>query len=161
VRKIPLIGVIVVVALITVYWTTRPYTDNGAVQIDCSTFSAVEAGLDSLGQGSGHENARIEVFDGAGTVIFTRTFVSSPGNDRKGLIRTELYDTAPKFNPITVMGTRLASHGLSEVATVIGTGSCAGLMTVSACLALSANAIGGNMPFAILGIGQGLAICHA
>ncbi len=98
--------------------------------------------------GSGTEQVRIDVFDGAGTVIYTVTFSNALATYAAGLIDTTAYSTAPQYNPITVVVTSLAGNDLPEVSTVIGTGSCAGLPTYgNACIALTPDAVVGDMPF--------------
>ena len=150
-RKLLVVGLLLVVSLAGVFSVAHANTYDGTVQITCTDFNASGTGADTLDRdntGQGQEHVRIDVFDGAGTVLYSLTFSNFLGTYIAGLITTVPYTTAPQFNPITVKVTSLAGNGLPEVATVIGTGSCAGLATFGSCIALTADAVVGDMPFA-------------
>ncbi len=151
IRRFFLIGMVLVISLAGVFSVANANTYNGTVQITCTDFTAAGTGSDILDRdntGVGQEQVRIDVFDGAGTVIYTLTFSNALATYPPGLIHTTLYSVAPQYNPITVKVTSLAGNELPEELAIIGTGSCAGLPTYgNACIALTPDAVVGDLPF--------------
>ncbi|MFN8560512.1 MAG: hypothetical protein U0703_02510 [Anaerolineae bacterium] len=150
-RKFLIIGVVLVVSLAAVFSAALAHTYNGTVEITCTDFTAAGTGSDVLDRdntGAGEESLRIDVTDGAGTLIYTLSFANTLGTYSAGLINTTPYTTAPQYNPITVKITSLAGNSLPEVVQTLGQGNCAGLPTYGGtCLPLTADAVVGDMPF--------------
>ncbi len=151
-RKIWIISALLLLSSLFVFSTASAHTYNGTVQITCTDFTAAGTGADVLDRdntGVSQESVRIDVFDGAGTVIYTFSFQASLMSYAGGLINTTAYTTAPQYNPITLKVTSLAGNGLEEEVQILATGNCAGLPTFgNTCLPLTANAVVGDMPFA-------------
>ncbi|MEO8394317.1 MAG: hypothetical protein ABI700_15100 [Chloroflexota bacterium] len=151
-RKILIVGVLLLALVGAVFSTVFAHTYNGTVAITCTDFTAAGTGSDVLDRdntGTGKESIRIDVLDGAGTVLYTLSFTNALGSYSGGLINPTPYTTAPQFNPISVVVTSLAGNDLPEVSQTLGTGNCAGLPTFgNTCLPLTSDTVVGDMPFA-------------
>lgn len=104
-------------------------TYNGTVQFTCTGVDATDTGshvLDRDNTGSGEEALRVEVTDGAGTVIFRRDYQNALGTYSSG-IGDFAYSRAPQYNPITFTLISKAGNGLPEQVDVVATGECPGL----------------------------------
>jgi hypothetical protein len=155
-----IIGTMLVMSLVFFVSAAFAQTYNGTVDITCTDFTAAGTGphvLDRDNTGSGLEAVRIDVTDGAGTLLYTLTFGNVLGSYAGGMIGTTAYTTAPQSNPITVTVTSLAGNGLPEQATVIGQGTCDSLLipatppappTQTICLSpVPDGSVIGEMPF--------------
>ncbi|MEP7291547.1 MAG: hypothetical protein ABI835_07170 [Chloroflexota bacterium] len=151
-HRLLLVGILAVVSMAALFSTAFAHTYNGIVEISCTAFNASGTGSDVLDRdntGTGQEQVRIDVVDGAGTLLYTLTFEASLSSYSGGLIPPTNYTAAPQYNPISVIVTSLEGNGLPEVVEVLGTGNCAGLPTFGAsagCIAYS-GAVMGDMPF--------------
>ena len=106
----------------------------GTAQFTCTTFTAAGTGasiLDRDNTGAGQESLRIDVKDGAGTLLYTLTFQNALGSYTGGLINTTAYVTAPSFNPITMTLTSLAGNSLPQQVDFTAQGTCPGLPTAN------------------------------
>jgi hypothetical protein len=135
-KRLPLmIGLIML--LLVAAQTTPVHASQylGTVQITCTNFTAAGTGasiLDRDNTGAGQEALRIDVVDGAGTLLYTLSFQNALGTYAAGLINTTAYTTAPRFNPITFTLTSLAGNGLPQQVDVNVQGTCPGLPTANA-----------------------------
>ncbi|MFQ3567901.1 MAG: hypothetical protein SNJ59_12995 [Aggregatilineales bacterium] len=106
-------------------------TYNGTVQFTCTNANATGTGshvLDRNNTGAGEERLRIDITDGAGTLIYTLTYQNFLGTYSGG-IGNFTYTTPPQYNPITFTVTSLAGNGLPEQVDFVAEGECAGLPT--------------------------------
>ncbi len=102
---------------------------NGSVQFTCTDVDATDTGshvLDRDNTGSGEEALRVEVTDGAGTVIFRLDYQTALGTYGGG-IGDFTYTRAPQFNPLTFTLISKAGNGLPEQVDFVATGECPGL----------------------------------
>lgn len=76
--------------------------------------------------GTGRERLRLEVRDGAGTVVFTVDDERVLGQVA-GFGNSYAFTTAPTMNPLTVRLLSLAGNGVGEQVAFSGSGACAGL----------------------------------
>ena len=108
-------------------------TYNGTVNFSCTVADATDTGshvLDRDNTGIGEEAIRIEITDGAGTLIYELEYSTALDTDSGG-VGVFTYDTAPQFNPITFKVISQAGNGLPEQVDFVATGECAGLPTYS------------------------------
>jgi hypothetical protein len=99
---------------------------EGTVAIDCDNADAAGSGahtLDRDNTGSGQESLRVEVTDGAGTIIYELTFSNVLGTFAGG-VGDFFYTTPPALNPITFTLTSLAGNGLPEQVDYVQVGVC-------------------------------------
>ncbi len=108
-------------------------TYSGPMIIDCVGIDglATTLDLDRDNTGIGEESARIEVHDGAGTLLLLFVNQLPLGTYTLG---SSLYATAPAFNPITFRFYSEAGNGLSEVLAYEQSGACPGLPTAAPAL---------------------------
>lgn len=104
-------------------------TYNGTVELTCTGWDAAGTGSHVLNRdntGTGHEALRIDIRDGAGTLIYTLTFQNTLTTFAAGM-GVDSYSTPPQYNPIVFTLTSLAGNGFAEQVDVRVEGSCAGL----------------------------------
>lgn len=104
---------------------------NGTVDITCTGWTALNTGshvLDRNNLSSNLENFIINVWDGAGTLIFSRGYTNVLGTYAVG-IDASPYDLAPQYNPINWQLKSAAGNGLPQQIDFEATGTCAGLPT--------------------------------
>lgn len=104
-------------------------TYNGIVVFSCVHVNARDTGsiiLDRDNTGAGQEALRVDITDGAGTLILTESFSNFLGIYPDG-IGIFVYTTAPQYNPLTFTLTSLAGNGLPEVVVFEAQGNCDGL----------------------------------
>lgn len=150
-----LVGIVLVLSLVIFVSAVFAHTYLGTVQFTCTDFTAAGTGADILDRdntGVGEEALRIDVTDGAGTLLYTLNFQNTLFTYTAGLINTTPYNVAPQYNPITFTITSLAGNGLPEVVQVLGQGTCTGLPMVlgagDICSAgLPDGSVIGDMPF--------------
>jgi len=121
---------LLVLAVLVAASSSQALTYEGTVVLTCTDVTAAGTGaaiLDRDNTGAGREGVRLDVTDGAGTLLFTLTFQNILGTYSGGLIPTEAYTTPPAFNPLTFRATSLAGNGLPAVESVTAQGTCAGL----------------------------------
>ncbi len=126
---VALTGILLLIPLVAVYASVY----NGTVAFTCTNANASGSGshvLDRDNTGLGQERLRVDITDGAGTLIFTLTYQNSLGTYSGG-IGSFIYTTAPQFNPLTFKLTSLAGNGLPEQVDYVQQGTCAGLPTFS------------------------------
>lgn len=148
-RKFLVVGVAVAALLVFAFTAAYASVYNGRVDLSCTDWSALNTGSHILNRdntGIGHEQLRIDITDGAGTLIYTLTYENFLTTFGAG-IGSGIYSTAPKFNPITFKLTSLAGNGLPEQVDFVQSGNCAGLPTFATCLPLTSFAVVGDMPF--------------
>jgi hypothetical protein len=149
-RKL-LIGVLLLVMALLAYSVVYASTYAGSVAFTCINADAAGSGshtLDRDNTGSGQEALRVDITDGAGTLIYTLSFSNVLGTFAGG-IGDFFYTTAPAYNPITFTLTSLAGNGLPEQVDYVAQGNCAGLPTFATAgcgLPLTANAVVGDVP---------------
>ena len=149
-RKFLIVAAILVVSLTVVFSAAYASIYNGTVALTCTDWTALNTGSHILNRdntGSGMEALRIDITDGAGNLIYTLTY-SNFLTEFSGGIGYGLYDSAPQYNPITFKLTSLAGNGFAEQVDYVSQGNCAGLPTFGSCIALTADAVVGDMPFA-------------
>jgi hypothetical protein len=130
-KKLILIALSVLILLTSFVSSLYASDYQGTVDITCTNFTAAGTGahiLDRDTTGTGQEQIRIDVTDGAGTLIYTFSYSNFLGNYAGGMIGTTPYNTAPQYNPITVKVISLAGNGFPEQVQTFQ-GSCAGLPT--------------------------------
>jgi len=116
----------------------------GTTEFTCTDFTAAGTGaavLDRDNTGTGAEQVRIDVRDGAGTLLYTLTFSNALGSYSGGLINATPYTTAPQFNPLTLTATSLAGNGLPELVGYTATGTCETLRSANAIPALGVTGV--------------------
>lgn len=151
-RKLLVITIVLVLSLMAVSSVIYASVYNGTVTFTCINADAAGSGshvLDRDNTGAGGEALRVDITDGAGTLIYTLTFSNTLGTFSGG-IGDFFYTTAPQFNPITFTLTSLAGNGLPEQVDFVTQGNCDGLPTfgaAGACLPLTDFAVVGDMPF--------------
>jgi hypothetical protein len=104
---------------------------NGTVIFSCTDANATGTGshvLDRDNTGAGQERLRVDIFDGAGTLIFTITYQNLLGTYGAG-IGIVSYTTPPQYNPLTFVLTSLAGNSLPEQVDFTIQGQCPGLPT--------------------------------
>jgi LysM repeat protein len=109
-------------------------TYNGTVVFTCAGANAAGTGSHVLNRdntGSGQESLRVDIRDGAGTLIFTLSFQNTLGSFAGGM-GNFTYTTPPQYNPIVFTLTSLAGNGFAEQVDVQTEGTCAGLPTFAA-----------------------------
>ena len=102
---------------------------QGTVQFSCTQAIASGTGahiLDRDNTGLGQERVRVDITDGAGTLLFTLTYQNALGTYGGG-IGTFTYATPPAVNPITFRVTSLGGNGFAEQMDYTATGECPGL----------------------------------
>ena len=115
---------------------------SGTAGVTCKavTFSddaSITYDRDNTGIGS--EHVRLDVYDGAGHLIFS-------GEETKALGTPQTFDafypyaSTPTFNPLTAYLTSLAGNGVAEQRVVIASGSCEDLPEVPPPLTLDPSA---------------------
>lgn len=131
-KRLVIAALIVAVAALTLFVSAAlASTYNGTVTITCINADASGSGshvLDRDNTGTGNEALRVDVTDGAGTLIYTLTFSNVLGTFAGG-IGDFFYTTAPAYNPITFTLTSLAGNGLPEQVDYTAQGTCDGLPT--------------------------------
>lgn len=149
-RKLLIVGAMLVVSLLAVFTVAYASIYNGTVNLTCTDWTAFGTGshiLDRDNTGSEREALRIDITDGAGTLIYTATYDNVLGTYSGG-IGSDTYTIAPQFNPITFTLTSLAGNELPEQVDYVQQGSCEGLPNYgNVCLPLTAGAVVGDMPF--------------
>ena len=149
-RKILVVGLTLALSLAAVFTAIYAATFTGTVTFTCTDFGDTTPGtitFDRDNSGSGSENYRVEVTDGAGTIIFSLS-TSRPVSTVTSL-GIGVYSTAPQFNPITMTFISEAGNSLPEQIVSVQQGSCAGLPSfaaVGACLPLTDFAVVGSLP---------------
>jgi hypothetical protein len=131
VRKLLIIGAVMALSLVVVSSVIYASIYNGTVIFTCINADASGSGshvLDRDNTGIGQEALRVDITDGAGTLIYTLTFSNVLGTFAGG-IGDFFYTTAPQFNPITFTLTSLAGNGLLEQVDYVAQGNCVGLPT--------------------------------
>lgn len=150
IRRLLIIGVVLMISLAAVSSVIYASIYNGSVAFTCINADASGSGshvLDRDNTGSGQEALRVDITDGAGTLIYTLTYSNVLGTFSGG-IGDFFYTTAPQYNPLTFTLTSLAGNGLSEQVDYVAQGNCDGLPTYGGtCLPLTADAVVGDMPF--------------
>ena len=147
------IGILLMVMVFGAYGVIYASVYNGTVNFTCTQAIAAGSGshvLDRDNTGSGQEQLRVDVTDGAGTLIFTLTYSNALGSYGGG-IGNFAYTTAPQFNPLTFTLTSLAGNGLPEQVDYVQQGNCDGLPTYGAadsCVPLTPFAVVGDLPLA-------------
>ncbi len=149
-RKTVVVGAMLLISLIIVFTAVYASIYNGSVTLTCAGWSALNSGSHVLNRdntGAGQEQLRIDITDGAGTLLYTLTYDNVLATFAAG-IGADVYTTAPKFNPITFKLTSLAGNGLSEQVDYVQQGSCAGLPYFGdACVPLTPDSVVGDLPF--------------
>ncbi len=149
-RKLLIVTVVVILSLVGITAAVYASVYNGTVDLTCTDWTALYTGshvLDRDNTGLGLEALRIDITDGAGTLIYTLTYNNSLTTYPSG-IGTGTYTIAPQYNPLTFTLTSLAGNELPEQVDYVQQGSCAGLPTYGGtCLPLTADAVVGDMPF--------------
>jgi len=128
-RKIFVVTAVLLVSLAALFTTVYASTYNGTVVFSCVNADAAGTGshvLDRDNTGAGQEALRVDITDGAGTLIYTLSFSNVLGTFAGG-IGDFFYTTAPQYNPITFTLTSLAGNGLPEQVDFVAQGSCDGL----------------------------------
>jgi hypothetical protein len=149
-----LIGLFVVLSLTIFTSAVFASTYGGTVVFTCINADAAGTGPHTLNRdntGAGQEALRVDITDGAGTLIYTLSFSNVLGTFAGG-IGDFFYTTAPQYNPITFRLTSLAGNGFAEQVDVLVQGSCAGLPTALGAgdfcgLGIPDGSVIGDMPF--------------
>lgn len=104
---------------------------NGTVVLTCTDWTAMNTGshiLDRNNLSSNLENFLINIWDGAGTLLYSRGFTNVLGTYAVG-IGSDPYDVAPQYNPIRWQLSSAAGNGLPLQIDFEATGNCDGLPT--------------------------------
>jgi hypothetical protein len=129
-RRLRILAVILVAAIL--FGITGPafaFSYEGTASFTCTTFTAAGTGtttLDRDNTGIGAEHFQIDVTDGNGVVLYSRSFQNALGT-YAGIINTTAYSVAPAANPITLRVTSLAGNNLPAFLQYVASGSCDGL----------------------------------
>lgn len=128
-RKLLLITVVLLVSLAALFTVAYASEYEGTVTFTCTDTTASGTGTHILNRdntGTGQEALRVDITDGAGTLIYTYGY-SNLLNTYVGGIGSFVYTTAPQYNPLTFTLTSLAGNGLPEQVDFVAQGNCAGL----------------------------------
>lgn len=149
--KTLVIAFVVLVSLTALWGIVQASVYNGTVQFTCTNADATGTGshvLDRDNTGANQEQLRIDITDGAGTLIFTLTFQNLLSTYPGG-IGNFVYTTPPQYNPITFTVTSLAGNGLPEQVDFVAEGECAGLPTFEPpsppCVAIPTGSVVGRL----------------
>lgn len=147
------LGVVVLAVALTIASVVFASTYNGIVEFTCTQVIASGTGshdLDRDNTGSGSEALRVDIFDGAGTLLYTLSYSNTLGSFGGG-IGNFFYTTPPAYNPITFVLTSLEGNSLPEQIDVYEQGFCDGLPTYSVPGSyrnpLPDGSVVGNLPF--------------
>lgn len=128
-RRMFVVTILCLIAALFTFSAVFASTYNGIVVFSCVHVNARDTGsiiLDRDNTGAGQEALRVDITDGAGTLILTETFSNVLDTYSAG-IGVFVYTTAPQYNPLTFTLTSLAGNGLPEQVDFVAQGNCAGL----------------------------------